>query len=161
MDMNREKMAERILHLTLEILFRLTGEDYTVVKKTSSERCQDPVSEGRPLSPISGPPPHPLLHEDVNDQKILELIYKMTELLTGEVPIRCQDVMVYLSSEEWEYLKEHKDIYKDIMMEVPQPLTPDLSSKRTRFSRPLFPQDYKQVDASVPQNHQVDGEKVL
>ncbi|XP_073411245.1 uncharacterized protein [Dendrobates tinctorius] len=87
MDMDRDKMAERMLHLTLEILFHLTGEDYTVVKKTSSDRCQDPVSEGwgRPLSPITGPPPHPLLHEDINDQKILELIYKMIELLTGEV----------------------------------------------------------------------------
>ncbi|XP_073446758.1 oocyte zinc finger protein XlCOF29-like [Dendrobates tinctorius] len=87
MDMDRDKMAERMLHLTLEILFRLTGEDYTVVKKTSSDRCQDPVSEGwgRPLSPITGPPPHPLIHEDINDQKILELTYKMMELLTGEL----------------------------------------------------------------------------
>ncbi|KAM4032535.1 oocyte zinc finger protein XlCOF29-like [Anomaloglossus baeobatrachus] len=87
--MERDKMAERILHLTLEILFRLTGEDYTVVKKTSSERCQAPVSEGwgRPLSPITGPPPHPPIHEDINDQKILELTYKMIELLTGEVTL--------------------------------------------------------------------------
>ncbi|XP_073417619.1 oocyte zinc finger protein XlCOF29-like [Dendrobates tinctorius] len=76
MDMDRDKMAERMLHLTLEILFRLTGEDYTVMKKTSSDRCQDPVCEGwgRPLSPITGPPPQPLIHEDINDQKILELV---------------------------------------------------------------------------------------
>ncbi|XP_077110265.1 uncharacterized protein LOC143766448 isoform X4 [Ranitomeya variabilis] len=160
MDMDRDKMAERILHLTLEILFRLTGEDYTVVKKTSSERCQDPVSEGwgRPLSPITGPPPHPLIHEDINDQKILELIYKMIELLTGEVPIRCQDVTVYFSVEEWEYLEGHRDLYKNVMMEVPQPLTsPDLSSKRTtpeRCPRPLLPQDCKQEDPNVPQDHQ-------
>ncbi|XP_073420208.1 gastrula zinc finger protein XlCGF66.1-like [Dendrobates tinctorius] len=123
MDMDRDKMAERMLHLTLEILFRLTGEDYTVVKKTSSDRCQDPMSEGwrRPLSPITGPPPHPLIHEDINDQKILELTYKMIELQTGEVPIRCQDV--YFSMEEWEYLEGHRDLYKDVIMEVPQPLT--------------------------------------
>ncbi|XP_073517877.1 gastrula zinc finger protein XlCGF66.1-like [Phyllobates terribilis] len=125
MDMDRHKMAERILHLTLEILFRLTGEDYTIMEKTSSERCQDPVSEGweRHLSPITGSPPHPLIHEDINDQKILELTYKMIELLTGEVPIRCQDVAVYFSMEEWEYLEGPKDLYRDIMMEVPQPLT--------------------------------------
>ncbi|XP_073516698.1 uncharacterized protein [Phyllobates terribilis] len=158
MDMDRDKMAERILHLTLEILFRITGEDYTVVKK--SEHCQDPVSEGwgRPLSPITGPPSHPLIHEDINDQKILELTYKMIELLTGEVPIRCQDVAVYFSMEEWEYLEGHKDLYKDVMMEVPQPLTsPDLSSKRTtpeRCPRPLLPQDCKQEDPNVPQDHQ-------
>ncbi|KAM4034710.1 uncharacterized protein ACNLHF_021390 [Anomaloglossus baeobatrachus] len=131
MDRDRDKMVERILHLTLEILFRLTGEDYTVVKTTSSERCQDPVSDGwgRPLSPITGPPPHPMIHEDINDQKILELTYKMIELLTGEVPIRCQDAAVYFSMEEWEYLEGHKDLYKDVMiedpvmMEVPQPPT--------------------------------------
>ncbi|XP_073521310.1 uncharacterized protein [Phyllobates terribilis] len=160
MDMDRDKMAERILHLTLEILFRLTGEDYTVVKKTSSELCQDPVSEGwgRPLNPITGPPCHPFIHEDISDQKVLELTYKMIELLTGEVPIRCQDVAVYFSLEEWEYLEGHKDLYKDVTMEVPQPLTsPDLSSKRTtpeRCPRPLLPQDCKQEDPNVPQDHQ-------
>ncbi|XP_077112747.1 uncharacterized protein LOC143768010 [Ranitomeya variabilis] len=160
MDMDRDKMAERIVHLTLEILFRLTGEDYTVVKKTSSEHCQDPVSEGwgRPLSPITRPPPH-LIHEDFNDRKILELAYKMVELLTGEVPIRCQDVAVYFSMEEWEYLEGRKDLYMDVMMEVPQPLTsPDLSSKRTTPERcplpPLLPQDCKPEDPHVPQDHQ-------
>ncbi|XP_073538411.1 gastrula zinc finger protein XlCGF66.1-like isoform X1 [Phyllobates terribilis] len=159
MDRDRDKMAERILHLTLEILFRLTGEDYILVK-TSSDGCQAPVSEGwgKPLSPITGPPPHPLIHEDINDQKILELAYKMIELLTGEVPIRCQDVAVYFSMEEWEYLEGHKDQYKDVMMEVPQPLTsPVLSSKRTapeRCPRPLLPENCKQANLDVPQDHQ-------
>ncbi|KAM4034718.1 uncharacterized protein ACNLHF_021399 [Anomaloglossus baeobatrachus] len=165
MDRDRDKMVEKILHLTLEILFRLTGEDYTVVKKTSSERCQDPVSEGwgRPHSPITGPPPHPLIHEDINDQKILELTYKMIELLTGEVPIRCQDVTIYFSMEEWEYLEGHKDLYKDVMMEVSQPLTsPVLSSKRTtpeRCPHPLLPQDCNQEDPNVPQDDQ--GEDLI
>ncbi|XP_077111217.1 uncharacterized protein LOC143767079 [Ranitomeya variabilis] len=137
-----------------------TQEDYTVVKKTSSERCQTFVSEGwgRPLSPITGPPPHPLIHEDINDQKILDLTYKMIELLTGEIPIRCQDVAVYFSMEEWEYLEGQKDVYKDVMMEVPQPLTsPDLSSKRTtpeRCPRLLLLKDCNQEDPNVSQNHQ-------
>ncbi|KAM4029774.1 uncharacterized protein ACNLHF_022331 [Anomaloglossus baeobatrachus] len=140
------------------ITVSLHNQDYTVVKKTSSERCQAPVSEGwgRPLSPITGPPPHPPIHEDINDQKILEPTYKMIELLTGEVPIRCQDVTVYFSMEEWEYLEGHKDLYKDVMMEVPQPLTsPVLSSKRTTPERcpcPLLPQDCKQEDPDVPQD---------
>ncbi|XP_069610866.1 gastrula zinc finger protein XlCGF53.1-like [Ranitomeya imitator] len=144
MELDKEKIAESILHLTLEILFRLTGEDYTVVTKTSSDR--------------STSPPHPLIQEDINDQKILELTYKMIELLTGEVPIRCQDVSVYFSMEEWEYLEGHKDLYKDVIMEAPQPLTsPDLSSKMTtpeRCPHPLLPQDCKQEDLDVPQDHQ-------
>ncbi|XP_073412586.1 uncharacterized protein [Dendrobates tinctorius] len=161
MDMDRDKMAERMLHLALEILFRLTGEDYTVVKKTSSDCCQDPVSEGwgRPLSPITGSAPHPLIHEDISDLKILDLIYKMIELLTGEVPIRCQDVAVYFSMEEWKYLEGHRDLYNDVIMEVHQLLTsPDLSSKRTtpeRCPRPLLPQDCNQEDPSALQDHQV------
>ncbi|XP_073517858.1 gastrula zinc finger protein XlCGF66.1-like [Phyllobates terribilis] len=138
-EKEKKKMAERIFHLTLEILFRLTGEDYIVVKKTSSERCQVPVSEGwgRPLNPITEPPPHPLIHEDINEQKIPELTYKMIELLTGEVPIRCQDVAVYFSMEEWEYLEGHKDLYKDIMMEVPQPLTSPVIARERSVQQSL------------------------
>ncbi|XP_056406733.1 gastrula zinc finger protein XlCGF66.1-like isoform X1 [Hyla sarda] len=126
MERDRNKMADRIINLTLQILFRLTGEDYTVVKKSSSGRCQAPMCEGwgRTLSPIPGTPPHSLIHKEMDEQKIRELINKMMELLTGEVPIRCQDVAVYFSMEEWEYVEGHKDKYKDqVMMEDQQPLT--------------------------------------
>ncbi|XP_073406407.1 uncharacterized protein [Dendrobates tinctorius] len=128
-----------------------TGEEYNVVKKTSSERCQDPVSEerGRPLSPITGPPPHPLIHEDINDQKILELTYKMIELLTREVPIRYQDVAVYFSMEEWEYLEGHKDLYKDVMMEVPQPFTSPADECTRRSEEQLTPSVFKSDDFGI------------
>ncbi|XP_077109891.1 uncharacterized protein LOC143766248 [Ranitomeya variabilis] len=151
MDLDKKKMGERLLQLTLEIVLRLTGEDYKVVKKISSERCRAAVSEGWGRS---------LRHEDINDQKILDLTYKMIELLTGEVSIRYQDVSVYFSMEEWEYLEEHKDVYKDVMLEFPQPLTsPVLSSKRTtpeRCPHHLLPQDCEQEDPNVPQDHQAE-----
>ncbi|XP_073538533.1 oocyte zinc finger protein XlCOF8.4-like [Phyllobates terribilis] len=165
MNKDRHKMAEKILSLTLEIIFHLTGEDYTVVKKTSSDRCQTPVSEGRggTLSPIPGPPPHSRIHEDINDQKILELTNKMIELLTGEVPIRCQDVTVYFSMEEWEYLEGHKDRYKEVMMEEQRPRTsPGLSSKRTtpeRCPAPPPAQDHQSLDLDQDLNIINDTER--
>ncbi|XP_073412848.1 oocyte zinc finger protein XlCOF8.4-like isoform X2 [Dendrobates tinctorius] len=148
MNKDRHKMAEKLLSLTLEIIFQLTGEDYTVVK-TSGDCYQAPVSKGQggTQSPIPGPPPHPRIHEDINDQKILELANKMIELLTGEVPVRCQDVTVYFSVEEWEYLEGHKDRYQEVMMEEHRPRTsPVFSSKRTTPERCPTP---------PPQDHQV------
>ncbi|XP_044132567.1 oocyte zinc finger protein XlCOF8.4-like isoform X3 [Bufo gargarizans] len=153
MDGDRDKMTERIFNLTLEILFQLTGEDYTVVKKISNENCQAPVSKGWgiTLSPITGPPPHSLIHKEINDQKILELTHKMIELLTGEVPIRCQDVTVYFSMEEWEYLEGHKDTYKEVMMEDHQPLTS--SDDFTNDSEEhLIPSDFKAEDFGITQD---------
>ncbi|XP_075071592.1 oocyte zinc finger protein XlCOF29-like [Mixophyes fleayi] len=89
MDKERDEMTERILNLTLEIIYLLTGEDYTVLKKTSVEcvSSRPCVSGGlsRTQSPITEPPPHSLIHERNNDQRILELTNKIIQLLTGEV----------------------------------------------------------------------------
>ncbi|XP_075117207.1 uncharacterized protein LOC142185896 [Leptodactylus fuscus] len=134
-------------HQQLDTEQNLNQQDYTVVKKTSSGHCQAPVYDGYggTLGPIPEPPPHLLIQEEINGQKILELTHKMLELLTGEVPIRCQDVAVYFSMEEWQYLEGHKDLYKEVMMEDHQPLTSaGRSSKRTtpeRCPSPLLPQD--------------------
>ncbi|XP_075704280.1 oocyte zinc finger protein XlCOF29-like [Rhinoderma darwinii] len=130
MDKDRNEMRRRILDFTLEIIYLLSGEEYTIVKKTSGD-CTTPIIHesggwSSSQSPITEPPPHSRIHE----KKILELIYKMTELLTGEVtllgmlvPIRCQDVTVYFSMEEWEYLEGHKDLYEEVMMENYRPRT--------------------------------------
>ncbi|XP_069810674.1 oocyte zinc finger protein XlCOF8.4-like [Dendropsophus ebraccatus] len=156
MDDDRNHMAARILDLTIEMIYWIAGEDYTVVKKSSGECVAPPVSGGRSStqSPITDPPPPSLIDE----KKILELTSRITELLTGEVPIRCQDVTVYFSMEEWEYIEGHKDLYKDVMMEDQPPLTsPDGDSQRNppeRCPRPLYSQDCKEEQQHVPLDHQ-------
>ncbi|KAM5182190.1 gastrula zinc finger protein XlCGF66.1-like [Mantella aurantiaca] len=110
MEEDQSHMTERILNLTLEIIYLLTGESYSLVKSG------DQVT-------IMVPPPHSLKPERNNTKKILEVTQKMIGVLTGEVPIRCQDVTVYFSMEEWEYLEGHKDLYKDVMMDNQPPLT--------------------------------------
>ncbi|XP_063289766.1 oocyte zinc finger protein XlCOF7.1-like [Pelobates fuscus] len=122
MNNDRNGMAERILNLTLEIICLLTGEDYVIVNKIAEhvmQRSTARVSEGsgRTQATITVPPSHSTIHERNNEKKILELTNQIIHLLTGEVPIRCEDVTVHLSMEEWEYLEGHQDLYKDVMME--------------------------------------------
>ncbi|XP_063804872.1 oocyte zinc finger protein XlCOF7.1-like [Pseudophryne corroboree] len=160
----KRDMTERLLNLYLDIVCLLTGKD-CIVSKTSG-KCVTPSSHphvsgglSRTQSPIPVPPPHSLIHERYNDQKILELTNKIIQLLTGEVPIRCDDVAVYFSMEEWEYIEEHRGLYKDVMMENHQPLTSmDVSGNRNtpeRSPRPLCSQDHTEENHSVPQEDQV------
>ncbi|KAM4033965.1 uncharacterized protein ACNLHF_020687 [Anomaloglossus baeobatrachus] len=164
MSKQRNKLTKTILNFTLEIIYLLTGEDYTVVKNTTGEcvilnNC--PEKSGgwsRTKSPFTEPKTHSLIHERNKEHKILRLANKMIELLTGEVPIRCQDVTVHLSMEEWEYIEEHKDLYKDVMMEDHQPLISlDRIGTKTQSEQcphPLHYQVYSELNESVPQDSQ-------
>ncbi|XP_077322151.1 uncharacterized protein LOC143955900 isoform X2 [Lithobates pipiens] len=145
MEENWSHMTEKILNLTLEIIYLLTGERFPLVKS------------GDHMT-ITVPPCDSLKPERHNMEKILEVTKKMMELLTGEVPIRCQDVTVYFSMEEWEYLEGHKDLYKDVMMDNQPPLTsPDGSSNGNppeRCPRPLYSRDSTQEGHTIPHHHQ-------
>ncbi|XP_077321805.1 uncharacterized protein LOC143955597 isoform X1 [Lithobates pipiens] len=145
MEEVRSLVTERILNLTLEIIYLLTGERFPLVKS------------GDHMT-ITVPPCDSLKPERHNMEKIVEVTKKMMELLTGEVPIRCQDVTVYFSMEEWEYLEGHKDLYKDVMMDNQPPLTsPDGSSNGNppeRCPRPLYSRDSTQEGHTIPHHHQ-------
>ncbi|XP_066445208.1 gastrula zinc finger protein XlCGF66.1-like [Eleutherodactylus coqui] len=135
MEKISNEITKRILSFTLEIIYLLTGQDYIIMKKTLDDgstpnsHLHESGGWSRSQSPITEAPPHLLIHE----QRILELANKITELLTGEVPIRYQDVAVYLSMEEWECLEEHKDLYKDVMMENHQPPISQGKKRPTKY----------------------------
>ncbi|XP_040178209.1 zinc finger protein 3-like [Rana temporaria] len=144
MDKDQSQVTERILDLTLEIIYLLTGEDCKVVKKISGE----PLISSNCLhrtSPITVPPPHCLTTEVTSAKKILEVTNKITELLTGEVP---------------KYLEGHNDLYKEAMMENLPPLTsPDGSSNGNppeRHPRSLYSQDSTQEGHTIPHHQAVD-----
>ncbi|XP_073467416.1 uncharacterized protein [Aquarana catesbeiana] len=145
MEEDWSHMTEKILNLTLEIIYLLTGERFPLVKS------------GGHMT-ITVPPCDSLKPERHNMEKILEVTKKMMELLTGEVPIRCQDVTVYFSMQEWEYLEGHKDLYKDVMMDNQPPLTsPDGSSNGNppeRYPHPLYSGDSTQEGHTIPHHHQ-------
>ncbi|XP_068112416.1 oocyte zinc finger protein XlCOF7.1-like [Hyperolius riggenbachi] len=126
-------MTDRILKLTLEIIYLLTGEDYEVVRKTNDDLLA-PWSRLCSPSSTTVPPLHFLTKKRNNKKKILEIIQKMIGLLTGE---------------ELHYLDGHRELYKDIMMENQPPLI--LSDDRKRW-------DSTQEDHTTPLHYQNEGD---
>ncbi|XP_068112464.1 zinc finger protein 154-like [Hyperolius riggenbachi] len=147
MDKEQKHMTERILNLTLEIIYLLTGEDCEVVKKTSGEQLALSSRLHCP-SPITVLLPHSLTPER-KVKKILDVINKMVLLLTGK---------------ECQYLEEHKDLYEDIMMENQPPLTSlDGSSNRNppeTCTGSLYSQDCTQEGLTIPHQDQ-DEEHIV
>ncbi|XP_063287938.1 oocyte zinc finger protein XlCOF7.1-like isoform X3 [Pelobates fuscus] len=120
--MDKKQMTERILNLTLEIIYVLTGEDYVVVKK-QSDSATDCISLcGSEKSHSVDSPPTPVLNEQNNDQKILEPTNKLLHFLTGEAPERCEDITVRFTMEEQDCLEEDQKDYREVVIENPQHL---------------------------------------
>ncbi|XP_068112840.1 oocyte zinc finger protein XlCOF29-like [Hyperolius riggenbachi] len=135
-------MTERILDLTLEIIQLVTGENYKIVKETSGELLI-PSSHRHGPPPITERPPHSLITERNNVKKIVQVINKMMELLTGE---------------EWQYLDVPKEFNKDTLIENQLPLaSPDGATNGNRLERytgPLYPRDCPQEDHTTPHYYQ-------
>ncbi|XP_018095639.2 oocyte zinc finger protein XlCOF7.1-like [Xenopus laevis] len=103
---------ERMVNLTLEMIYLLTGEHYIPRKKSD-----DGGALHAPGSVIQK-------ENNKNDKKILELMSNIIQLLTGEVAIRTHHVSIYFSLDEWDYIKGNKDLYEEGIKEEPQQLHP-------------------------------------
>ncbi|CAI9541817.1 unnamed protein product [Staurois parvus] len=124
MEEDRSHMTEKILNLTLEIIYLLTGERFPLLKS------------GDHMT-ITVPPCDSLNRERHNMQKILEVTKKMMELLTGESGILGDeniDVKEEYKEEDEEYgvMEEFSEGHKE-MMEPPNTRNPP-----ERCPRPLY-----------------------
>ncbi|XP_068112114.1 oocyte zinc finger protein XlCOF7.2-like [Hyperolius riggenbachi] len=122
-EKDQSHVTEKILQLTLEIIYLLTGKHYGPLNDSSQKEHLHVPDQSKSQSPIMEPSLPSLIANEKNDMKILGATNKITELLMGEVPIRCQDVAVYFSMEEWEYIVGHNGHYKEVMMGNQLPVT--------------------------------------
>ncbi|OCT58903.1 hypothetical protein XELAEV_18001392mg, partial [Xenopus laevis] len=114
-DKNEEEergKKERMVNLTLEMIYLLTGEHYIPRKKSD-----DGGALHAPGSVIQK-------ENNKNDKKILELMSNIIQLLTGEVAIRTHHVSIYFSLDEWDYIKGNKELYGEEIKVDPQQLCP-------------------------------------
>lgn len=105
-ERDRGKIPENIFNLTLEILCLLTGEDCVVVNKTSGERVapvSSPDASGG-WSGTRGPVSSPR-----NEQKILELTFRIIQHLTGEEAIKREDARMSFCLEKMGTAEERKE----------------------------------------------------
>ncbi|XP_077107031.1 uncharacterized protein LOC143764867 [Ranitomeya variabilis] len=152
MDVDGSQLNNSALKLALEIMFLLTGEVYIIIKKLGDGATSGSiphVSEGWSLAQntLMVPSPQPEKSEKSCDEKILELTKKIIALLTREVPMRSQDVTVYFSMDEWEYLEEHNDFYRDIMMDNQQTFIStggSIWANTEPEARPSLPHSYQE-----------------
>ncbi|XP_040203875.1 gastrula zinc finger protein XlCGF66.1-like [Rana temporaria] len=148
MEEHQSHMTEKILNLTLEIIYLLTGESISLVKS------------GDHMT-ITVPPPHSLTPEINSQKKILEVTKKIMELLTGESGNPWDNNIVVKEEykeedEEYGVMEEfsegHKDPFKDIMKDSPNNRNPP-----ERCPRPLYSRDSTQKDHTIPHHDKVGG----
>ncbi|CAN2391368.1 hypothetical protein PRIEUP_LOCUS1407, partial [Pristimantis euphronides] len=117
---DRGHKNERVLELTMEIIYLLSRGDYIILKSSgehvvSSSSFHELVDQNSTRSSFMLSS-HNFLNQELHkERKILAVTNKLNELLTGEVQLRCQDVTVYFSVEEWEYFEQHKDLYMKLL----------------------------------------------
>ncbi|XP_075042849.1 uncharacterized protein LOC142102112 isoform X2 [Mixophyes fleayi] len=122
--------TEKVINHILEIIYLMTGEEYMIVKKpvpyklipqVSGDLCQtrNSIVEIPTDSPIhlrgnSGSYPSNQLNHGLTrnvENKFLDSVFQ-SSTGGGHVQIKCDDIAMYLSVEEWDYLEKHKEQFK-------------------------------------------------
>ncbi|XP_068106535.1 oocyte zinc finger protein XlCOF7.1-like [Hyperolius riggenbachi] len=55
---------------------------------------------------------------------------------SGGVPVKCEDVAVFFSMEEWDYIKGHKEDYEDVIMDTDAPSNTVETAENTHLELP-------------------------
>ncbi|KAM4664532.1 uncharacterized protein O3C94_012606 isoform 3-T4 [Discoglossus pictus] len=131
----KNEISSKILNYALQIIHLLTGKDYIIVRKysehnTDRSSLQEPDGLCKTQSPITISLTNSHTQETnhkrkMMNEKILELINKIADLLTVEDSAEFDEVAVYFSKEDWDSQEEeHNKFYKDVMLESNQILKP-------------------------------------
>ncbi|KAM9325095.1 uncharacterized protein PAF06_001231 [Gastrophryne carolinensis] len=134
LKMDQNHVTEKIINLTLEIIYLLSGEDYIIMKKSGEcvtcMKCFSGVHSWSGNS-TTVPPSYSVTSEKYNEQKILELTKKIIKLLMGE---------------GWEYIHDAKVPYKDIKLENEETTQYSDGNPSEISLHPLFSQDFTPED---------------
>ncbi|XP_075117671.1 uncharacterized protein LOC142187366 isoform X2 [Leptodactylus fuscus] len=147
---DRRKISENIFNLTLEIMCLLTGEECIVVKKTSGERVapagspHTPGGWSRTHSPVTVFPPP-------NDQKILELTFRIIHQLSGEDSQKPEDATV-------SFCMDRVETAEDAVTSHPRVVTPGPFIKKLPPYKSTFVKEESPVQA---ENNPMDAEATV
>ncbi|KAM4641106.1 uncharacterized protein O3C94_015515 isoform 10-T10 [Discoglossus pictus] len=145
-----KEMTKTILDHALEIIYLLIGEDYAIVKKEDPLKVNSIAKETIGKTPGLKIIEPSSMYEGIKDkkgttEKIIRIANKIIQMLTRKVLYTSDDFAVYFSIEEWEYLEEHKDHYKNMILdhqdssqpmdkETPQPLLTPTKEVKNNYS---------------------------
>ncbi|XP_069837080.1 zinc finger protein 773-like isoform X2 [Dendropsophus ebraccatus] len=116
MDWDKNNHSHRVLIFAIKLRQLLTGESYALLKVFGdSLKRSSQLTVPADVRISDSHTPSKMGKND--EKKILDLTRKIIQLLTGEVPIRYEDIAVFFTMEEWEYVEEHMDVYKDVLLE--------------------------------------------
>ncbi|KAM4794928.1 uncharacterized protein WCC33_000084 [Rhinophrynus dorsalis] len=149
MNKDRSQVNEKILNLTLEIIFLLTGEDFIVVKNQRDHVTDEALG---PAESITEPSPNSMIQERDDDQRSMELTIKVLDHDNVKPDLMKRNERdSQLNSNDCLDLPEkisHPDVWTDNSSNITIP---------DRHPIQAYPQDCTEEDNQVTQDYQVQN----